>query len=58
MKHLIDAGDRNLEEFGDLIQFLIVEGDWNTVRFIRNAYEGCGPRTRGVLDEVGGKVRV
>ena len=58
MKHGIDAGDRNLDEFGDLIQFLVVDGDWNAVRFFRNEYEGGGPRGRGVLDEAGGKVGV
>ena len=43
IKDLIDAGDRNLGGFSDLIQFLVINGDSNAAGFLRNAYEGAGP---------------
>ena len=55
---LIDEGDRNLGNFGDLIQFLVVDCNSNAIGFLRNTYEGGRPPRRGVLDEAGGKVRV
>ena len=41
IKGLIDAGDRNLGDYSDLIQFLIADGDSNAAAFF-------GKHTRGL----------
>ena len=56
--HLVDAGDRNLRNLGDLVQFLVVDCDSDATRFLRDAHEGAGPRRRGVLNETGRKIGV
>ena len=58
MKHLVDAGDCNLRNLGDLVQFLVVNGDSDAPRFLRDAHEGPRPRLRGVLNEAGREVGV
>ena len=32
-KYLVDAGDRNLRNLGDLVQFLVVDCDSDATRF-------------------------
>ena len=44
VKHLVDAGDRNLWDLGDLIQFLVVDCDSDAARFLRDTYERARPR--------------
>ena len=51
-------GDRDLWDLVDLVQFLTVDCDSDAAVFIWNAYEGAGPRRRGVLHDAGGEVRV
>ena len=53
VKHLVDAGDRNLRNLGYLVQFLVVDCDSDVTRFLRDAHKGDRPRRRGVLNEVG-----
>ena len=51
MKHLVDAGGRNLRNLGDLVQFLVVDCDSDATRFLRDAHKEARPRRRGVLNE-------
>ena len=44
VKHLVDAGDRNLRNLGDLVQFLVVDCDSDSTRFLRDAHKGARPR--------------
>ena len=57
-KHLVDAGNRNLRNLGDLAQFLVVDGDTDATRFLGDAHEGARPRRRGVLNETGREIGV
>ena len=58
VKHLVDAGDRNLRNFGNLVQFLVVDCESDAARSLRDAHEGARPRRRGVLDEAGCEIGV
>ena len=58
MKHLVDAGDRNLRNLGDLVQFLVVHCDSDPARFLRDAHGGARPQRRGVLNEAGREIGV
>ena len=44
VKHLVDAGNRNLWDLGDLVQFLVVDCDVDATRFLRDAHKGTRPR--------------
>ena len=41
VKHLVDAGDRNLRNLGDFVQYLVVDCDSDATRFVRDAHEGA-----------------
>ena len=58
VKHLVDAGDRNLRNLGDLVQFLVVDCYLDAIRFLRDAHEGARPRRRRVLNELGCEIGV
>ena len=58
VKHLVDAGDRNLRDLGDLVQFLVVDCDSDATRFLRDARKGARPRRRGVLNAAGCEIGV
>ena len=51
-------GNRDLWDFCDLVQFLIVNRDSDATEFLTNAYEGARPWRSGVLHETGGEIRV
>ena len=58
VKHPVDAGNRNLRNLGDLVQFLVVDCDADAIRFLRDPHEGARPRRRGVLNETGREIGV
>ena len=58
VKHLVDAGNRNLRNLGDLVQFLVVDCDADAARFLRDAHKRARPRRRGVLNETGREIGV
>ena len=58
VKHLVDAGNRNLRNLGDLVQFLVVDCGSDATRFRRDAHEGARPRRRRVLNETSREIGV
>ena len=58
VKHLVDAGNRNLWNLGDLVQFLVVDCGADATRLLRDAHKGARPRRCGVLNETGREIGV
>ena len=58
VEHLVDTGNRNLGDLGDLVELLIVDCDTDAARFFWDAHKRARPRRRGVLNEAGREVGV
>ena len=58
VEYFVDAGNCDLWDLGDLVQFLVVDGDTNAARLFSYAYQEASPRGSGMLDETGCNVGV
>ena len=56
VKYFIDAGNHDLGNICDFVEFTIVYGDSDTTRFLWNACQAARQRWCGVLNAFSGKV--